>query len=40
MVAGSFASSFHGVPRMTQDADIVIEPDQARILDLVKHLAA
>lgn len=26
MVAGSFASTFHGVPRTTQDIDIVIKP--------------
>lgn len=26
MVAGSFASSLHGVPRSTQDVDIVIDP--------------
>ena len=26
MVAGSFASTYHGVPRATQDIDIVIEP--------------
>jgi hypothetical protein len=25
MIAGSFASNFHGVPRTTQDADVVIE---------------
>jgi hypothetical protein len=29
MVAGSFASSFHGEPRMTRDADIVIDADEA-----------
>jgi hypothetical protein len=27
MITGSFASNIHGVPRATQDADIVIEPD-------------
>ncbi len=26
MVAGSFASTYHGVPRTTQDIDIVVEP--------------
>jgi hypothetical protein len=25
MVAGSFASNLHGIPRMTQDADVVID---------------
>ena len=34
MVTGSFASAYHGVPRATQDIDIVIEaaPDQLRTL--------
>ncbi len=26
MLAGSFASSHHGVPRATQDIDIVVDP--------------
>ena len=26
MVAGSFASTFHGDPRTTQDIDLVIDP--------------
>ncbi len=26
MVAGSFASTYHGVPRSTQDIDVVIDP--------------
>jgi len=32
MVGGSFASSIHGVPRMTQDADLVVDisPHHAR----------
>jgi hypothetical protein len=37
MVAGSFASNLHGVLRMTQDADIVIDADEAAVLRLV-HL--
>jgi len=37
MVAGSFASNLHGVPRMTQDADIVVDADEAAVLRLV-HL--
>lgn len=37
MIAGSFASNLHGVPRMTQDADIVIDADEAAVLRLV-HL--
>ncbi len=34
MLTGSFASSFHGMPRATQDIDIVISPtpDQLRAL--------
>ncbi len=27
MVTGSFASTFHGEPRMTRDIDLVIDPD-------------
>jgi hypothetical protein len=37
MVSGSFASNLHGVPRMTQDADIVVGADEAGVLRLV-HL--
>lgn len=29
MLTGSFASSFHGAPRTTQDVDIVIAPTSA-----------
>jgi hypothetical protein len=29
MPTGSFASNFHGVPRMTQDADLVVELGEA-----------
>ncbi len=28
MVVGSFASSFHGIPRSSQDLDLVIDPDR------------
>jgi hypothetical protein len=31
MVAGSFASTFHGVARATQDLDIVVEPSAAAL---------
>ena len=31
MVTGSFASTFHGEPRMTQDIDVVIDPDVSTI---------
>lgn len=34
MVVGSFASSFHGEPRMTRDIDLVVDPtpDSTRLL--------
>lgn len=35
MVVGSFASAFHGVPRTTQDLDIVIDPTAAALERLV-----
>jgi nitrogen regulatory protein PII-like uncharacterized protein len=38
MVAGSFASNFHGVPRMTQDADLVVELDEPGAIQLVREL--
>lgn len=38
MVTGSFASNLHGVPRMTQDADIVIDVDEPLALRLVALL--
>jgi hypothetical protein len=28
MIVGSFASSAHGIPRTTQDLDVVIDPDE------------
>ena len=31
MITGSFASNMHGVPRATQDADVVIEADQGAL---------
>jgi len=40
MVAGSFASNLHGVPRMTQDADLVIDVDDATVVRLVRTLEA
>jgi hypothetical protein len=33
MIAGSFASTVHGLPRTTQDLDIVIDPPDERALD-------
>ncbi|MBI4508812.1 MAG: hypothetical protein HY698_04195 [Deltaproteobacteria bacterium] len=38
MVAGSFASNLHGVPRMTQDADLVIDADESLVVRLAKAL--
>ncbi|MBW2065316.1 MAG: hypothetical protein JRJ03_10345 [Deltaproteobacteria bacterium] len=38
MVAGSFASNAHGVPRVTQDADVIIETDLDRLLQLMDKL--
>jgi hypothetical protein len=31
MVVGSFASSFHGVPRSSQDLDLVIDPEASSL---------
>jgi len=40
MIAGSFASTAHGIPRTTQDLDIVIDPESAEALDaLVRALS-
>lgn len=40
MVAGSFASTAHGLPRTTQDLDLVINPPSAAALDaLVASMA-
>jgi len=39
MVAGSMASSFHGRPRTTQDADIVIDPTADQLDRLVAELS-
>jgi hypothetical protein len=38
MVAGSFASNIHGIPRMTQDADLVIDAGERAALQLVRLL--
>lgn len=38
MVAGSFASSYHGRPRATHDADVVIDPTRDQLALLVKRL--
>jgi hypothetical protein len=38
MVVGSFASSFHGVPRSSQDLDLVIDPDTASLQTFLASL--
>jgi hypothetical protein len=38
MLTGSFASSYHGSPRATQDIDVVIAPTPDQIRSLVKLL--
>jgi hypothetical protein len=40
MVTGSFASSIHGKPRTTHDADIVIDPTPGTLERLVATLSA
>jgi hypothetical protein len=40
MIAGSFASTAHGLPRTTQDLDIVIDPPTPQALDaLVRSMS-
>ncbi len=40
MVTGSVASSYHGRPRSTHDADVVIDPAPEPLARLVRRLAA
>ncbi len=40
MVTGSVATSFHGRPRSTHDADVVIDPEAAQLDALVTGLAS
>ena len=40
MLAGSFASTYHGHPRTTQDIDIVIDPAHEALLRFVDSLPA
>jgi hypothetical protein len=40
MLTGSFASSYHGVPRATQDIDFVIAPSPEQIRQFVARLPA
>ncbi len=39
MIAGSFASNLHGMPRTTHDADIVVEIDEPRLQKFSHALA-
>ncbi len=34
MLTGSFASSYHGAPRATQDIDLVIAPERSQLTTL------
>ena len=38
MIGGSFASTFHGHPRATQDIDIVIDPTRDALLRFTTSL--
>ena len=38
MLSGSICSSFHGQPRATNDADIVIDPTQQQLTDFIESL--
>lgn len=38
MLTGSFAASYHGVPRATQDIDIVIAPTASQLRQLIRLL--
>jgi hypothetical protein len=40
MITGSFASNAHGVPRVTYDADVVIETDQHSLHEFMGNLGA
>jgi len=40
MISGSIGSSFHGQPRATNDADIVIDPTQKQLLAYVESLGS
>lgn len=40
MLVGSFASSFHGIPRSSQDLDLVIDPDLVSLQRFLADLPA
>lgn len=39
-IGGSFASNVHGVPRMTQDADIIVQASLQQLLKLAANLSS
>lgn len=38
MITGSFASNVHGIPRATQDADVILEVDRVRLRGFLRSL--
>lgn len=40
MVTGSFASAAHGIPRATNDIDVVIAPSKQQLIALLEHFPA
>jgi hypothetical protein len=40
MISGSIGSSFHGQPRATNDADIVIDPTQQKMIAFIESLGS
>ena len=40
MLSGSICSGFHGQPRATNDADIVIDPSNDQLMSFVSSLGA
>ena len=40
MVTGSFASSFHGTPRASQDIDLVVDPSADQLRELARLLSS
>lgn len=40
MIVGSFASAYHGIPRSTQDLDIVVSIEPGRVDPLISTLSA
>ncbi len=40
MIAGSFASNIHGLPRATQDADVVIEAERSNLEQFLGSLGS